>query len=137
MKETIISINEDGFTKPSRFEWSSGEGFDGLNIVTSDQTIQIGVSNFGQCCERWGCFFTTDDNPQDFIGACVLGISITDTCLSTKKIDDLEGEETSVMFVNIDTNLGRLQYACYNSHNGYYGHEAVVISKQLNHATNL
>ena len=34
------------------------------------------------------------------------------------------------MFVNINTSNGALQFAAYNEHNGYYGHEAVVISEK-------
>ncbi len=36
------------------------------------------------------------------------------------------------MFVNLETNVGLLQFVAYNSHNGYYGHDAVLVSKQLN-----
>ena len=32
---------------------------------------------------------------------------------------------------------GYLQFVAYNSHNGYYGHEAVLISKQLNYEEDL
>jgi hypothetical protein len=35
--------------------------------------------------------------------------------------------------VNIDTDRGQLQFVAYNEHNGYYGHNAVVVSKQLTH----
>ena len=48
---------------------------------------------------------------------------------------DLNGDyfEGGVMFVNITTSKGVLQFVAYNEHNGYYGHSACVISKQLNH----
>ena len=36
------------------------------------------------------------------------------------------------MFVNVETDKGLLQFVAYNEHNGYYGHEACVISKHLN-----
>ena len=37
------------------------------------------------------------------------------------------------MFVDIVTDRGVLQFVAYNIHNGYYGHEAKVISTQLEH----
>jgi len=35
---------------------------------------------------------------------------------------DDDDKATSTMFINIDTSEGLLQFAAYNSHNGYYGH---------------
>ena len=31
------------------------------------------------------------------------------------------------MFVNINTSNGLLQFAAYNNHNGYYGHNAYFL----------
>ncbi|MEL3959481.1 hypothetical protein NST17_20225 [Caldifermentibacillus hisashii] len=38
------------------------------------------------------------------------------------------------MFVDIITSNGTLQFVAYNEHNGYYGHEAKVISTQIEHS---
>lgn len=65
------------------------------------------------------------------------GIEIVDAELN-KKIYDSEVEcvldQGGVMFVNILTDKGILQFVAYNCHNGYYGHEATVKSTQLEHS---
>lgn len=38
--------------------------------------------------------------------------------------------EGEAMFINFETSKGTLQFTLYNSHNGYYGHTAKVISKR-------
>lgn len=127
--EKIISISEGSF-KITEKDWTE---YDGYKIVTNIQTIQFGISNGQSCCESWGSLIT-NDNEKDFIDAQILGISLTDTALNNKKIEELEYLDCgSVMFVNIETSKGLLQFAAYNSHNGYYGHNAVLLSKQLNH----
>ena len=50
--------------------------------------------------------------------------------LNTK--DFVYSEECSAMFVNFETSNGTFQLTMYNTHNGYYGHSAVLVSKQLN-----
>ena len=107
-------------------------GYDGYQIITDQQTIQIGISDGQCCCENFGCIITNDDT-KEFIGSELLGISITDTALNNKKIEELEYLDCGgAMFVNLETSEGLLQFVAYNSHNGCYGHEAVLVSKQLN-----
>jgi hypothetical protein len=118
--ETILAINEIHDT--------------GFDIVTDKQTIQCRIDNGQSCCENWGYFMTNDD-VNEFIGAKLLDVAIVDKLLNEKKLDmlceaDVEG---GVMFVNFVTSQGVLQFTAYNSHNGYYGHEASVKSIQLNH----
>ena len=45
--------------------------------------------------------------------------------------------EGGVMFVNLETDMGTLQFVAYNEHNGYYGHEAKVQCTKLTHAEHL
>lgn len=109
--------------------------YDGFDIVTTDQVIQVLISNRSDCCEIWGHFVVNDD-PKEFLGASLLGIELTDTALNTKILSkELEYgvDNGGIVFVNLKTNLGTLQFAVYNSHNGYYGHTVVIKSKQLNH----
>jgi hypothetical protein len=40
-------------------------------------------------------------------------------------------DETSTIFVNIETSRGTLQFIAYNRHNGYYGHKVKIDSIQL------
>lgn len=124
--EVIKSIEEVFGHKPGDSDWMSHDGF---KIVTTDQTIFMGISNEQSCCEDWGYFITNDDM-TDFIGARLLDVKIVDTCLNKDKAPDLY--EGACMYVDIETDKGTLQFTAYNEHNGYYGHSAVVVSKQLN-----
>lgn len=120
--EVIEEIKEDLF-------YYENNPYDGFSINTNKQCILIGISNEKSCCELWGYFISNDDL-QDFIGASILDINIVDECLNVKKLKDncdifFEGK---VIFINIETSNGTLQFTAYNSHNGYYGHEVVVIA---------
>lgn len=122
--EYILKIEEATFGEG---KW---EQYDGFLITTNVQTIKVGISNGQSCCENWG-YFMTNDNPEEFIGQDLLRVDIVDTCLNKEKMEGL-CYEGSCMFVNFETSNGTLQFTVYNEHNGYYGHEAVVISNQLN-----
>ena len=126
--EKIISIKETNWDKD---KW--GDSKTGYEITTNKQTIRIGISDYQSCCEDWG-YFTTNDELQDFLGAEIMGIKLTDTCLNTELIKDkfVYGfDEGEIQFVDIETTKGTLQLAVYNSHNGYYGHSIVIDSEQL------
>ena len=119
--ETILKIEETTF-----------DGKDGFIVTTNKQSIKLGIDNGQCCCENWG-YFISEDDTSDFIGANLIDIKITDTLLKPSEdefnVNDIY--EGDVMFVNIETNKGLLQFVAYNEHNGYYGHEACVLSKQL------
>lgn len=121
--EKILKIEEGSF--------STGN-YDGFVITTDKQVIQLGISNGQSCCESWGYFMSQDDF-ADFIGAELIGVSVTDDLLNVKQLSEIESEDCYTMFVNINTSKGVLQFIAYNSHNGYYGHTARVISNQLKH----
>ena len=134
MKEKIVSIIDYESSDKSR--WSSVAGFE---VITNKQRIKLYIDNSSSCCESWG-YFWCNDNPQDFVGASLLGVSTTDTALSTKIIESNGADsrdEGGIMFVNLETNKGVLQFVAYNSHNGYYGHTATVESEQLKHSETL
>lgn len=129
--EKIIKIEQSEFFKDENNE-SNWYSFDGFVITTNIQTIKIGISNFQSCCENFGCIIT-NDNIEEFIDSELKDIYIVDNSLNNKKIEELEYLDCGgVMFVNFETSEGLLQFVAYNAHNGYYGHEAVLISKQLN-----
>lgn len=128
MSEKIIRIEETIF-KRNKDDWNQ---FDGFQIITDKQTIKLGISNSQECCEKWGYFMTNDDL-EEFEGAILQDISITNTSLNNKKLEERELYEPDLMFVNLKTNIGILQFTAYNEHSGYYGHDAIVISEQLNH----
>lgn len=128
--EQIISINEGQFEVNNYW-------YEGFQIITAQQIINVGISSGQSCCESFGTLVTNDD-AKDFIGALLVSIAIVDTALQNKKIDALEYlDEGGAMFVNFETDRGLFQIVAYNGHNGYYGHEAVLFSKQLTKTVNL
>jgi hypothetical protein len=134
--EKILEINEVFNVKVDN-SWSNQDGF---CIKTDQQEIMLLIDNGQNCCESWG-YFMSEENLGDFIGSEILNISITDSALNTKlykeHVGDYGADAGDVMFVNIETTNGLLQFAAYNVHNGYYGHGAYVFSNQLKHETNL
>jgi hypothetical protein len=132
--EKIKSIKEGEFKYPENSQ--RYDTMDGYIIETTNQTIKLGIDNCQQCCEEWG-YFLTEDDPEDFIGAKLLDIKITDTLLREAKHLKVSGElpdelhTGNAMFVDLITDRGVLQFVAYNEHNGFYGHDACVISKQL------
>lgn len=119
--ETILKIEETSF-----------DGKDGFIITTDEQSIKLGIDNGQSCCENWG-YFMSEDDTSDFIGSKLIDIKITDELLKPNDNFDVNDiYEGGVMFVNLETDKGLLQFVAYNEHNGYYGHEACVISKQRN-----
>lgn len=128
--EKIIEIKD--YVEKGR---NSVEGFE---VVTSKQSIKLFIDNESQCCENFGYFWCNDD-PQDFIGAQLHSVKLTDTALNEAllKANELDPNdecfEGNVMFVNLETDRGTLQFVVYNEHNGYYGHEATVHCSQLSH----
>ena len=133
--EKIIEIKE----YQSKEDYSNVEGFE---VVTTKQSIKLYIDAGQSCCERFG-YFWCNENPQDFIGATVNNVSVADTALNEAEMKKNELDpkkeyfEGGVMFVNIDTDKGLLQFVAYNEHNGYYGHEAKVECSQLNHSETL
>lgn len=106
-------------------------GKDGFRIITNKQEIFLGIDNGQSCCENWG-YFMSEDDLNNFVGHSLIDIKITDTQLKSNSEFDVNNiYEGDVMFVDIITSNGVLQFVAYNEHNGYYGHEACVISTQL------
>jgi len=120
----------------------------GFQITTTEQTITLAIDDESSCCESWG-YFLTEDETAKFVGAELRGISITDTNRSGRRFvtgwcedyDESKGDvlldSGEVMFVDIETDRGVLQFVAYNAHNGYYGHDARVSSRQLRHEVTL
>lgn len=110
---------------------------DGFVITTDKQIIKLLMENGLQCCEDYG-YFMSEDNLDNFIGAKIRSIYTTDTALKTYEILDPDYLDCGdVLFVNIDTTKGLLQFTAYNAHNGYYGHRVRIESQQLSLETTL
>lgn len=128
MKEIILSIDEGCFKH-------NGATFEGFVISTNKQQIKLGITDGFSCCENSG-YFMSNDNINEFIDSELLSINLVDTCLNVSKLEkyELVNNEyisTQLMFVNVETDKGTLQFTAYNEHNSYYGHRAVVISNQF------
>lgn len=134
MNEKILEIVEAEFMFTEEDNSWYSQHMEGFRIVTDKQEILLGINSCQSCCESFG-YFMTNDKIKDFIGATILEIRLTDTLLKVKKFK--KEHSGNVMFVNIETDRGTLQFVAYNDHNGYYGHDAVVLSKQLKHQENL
>ncbi|MBC5688122.1 hypothetical protein H8S37_04135 [Mediterraneibacter sp. NSJ-55] len=102
------------------------EEYDGYRITTDKHEFNILISNGQNCCEHWGYFYS-NDNEQDFVGADLLEVNLTDKELNKEVVnksgyyDDCGG----IQFVDFVTTKGILQIAVYNAHNGYYGHPII------------
>lgn len=126
MEEIIQRIEEIDF-KRSKDDYHT---YSGYQVVTDKQTIKMGIDMQTDCCENPG-YLMSEDDLQKFIGAKLLAIELSDNEIN--KVERSEYFEGGLMFVDIKTDRGVLQFKAYNDQNGYYGHEAVVVSSQLNH----
>ena len=99
--------------------------FDGYVLtLEGGSQVKLGINNGQCCCENWG-YLISEDDLSEFVGSEYHGVEVVDTKLAHVEMRDIY--EGSCMFVNINTSNGVLQFVAYNEHNGYYGHEAVVI----------
>ena len=105
-------------------EVTIGEGFrleEGYKIVTEKNEILLLIDGYQQCCESWG-YACTDENLEDYIGAEFIKY----TEVYSKDLD-MDCDNGGMCFLNIHTDRGILDFAVYNAHNGYYGHEATLV----------
>lgn len=96
----------------------------GYHIVTDEGILSIEISNQDCCCEDWG-FVASEDTLEEFYESTITDVSVTTTALETIEIPSLY--DGDVMFLTLNTSKGSLQFAVYNSHNGYYGHSASIV----------
>ena len=109
----------------------------GIRIETTKQVIKFSMDLDISCCEHPG-YFLSEDNPKDYLDSELLSIQVTDECLNKKELENqVDLYEGSALFVDINTNVGTLQFVAYNEHNGYYGHEVTIKSDQLNYRETL
>ena len=118
-----------GFAQLVNAVFSGYGSYDGFKIKTSEHEYAILIENGQSCCEQWG-YFSTNDDTEEFIGAALRDVELTDVALSTKKIEEEVGlygfDCGGIQFVDFKTSKGVLQFAVYNAHNGYYGHPIIV-----------
>jgi hypothetical protein len=101
--------------------WQGYSNVAGFEVVTDKQSIKLYIDNDSSCCETWG-YFWCNDNPQDFIGAELRSVSLTDTALNEAQMKanylnpNDKWFEGGVMLVNLETDKGPLQFVAYNEH---------------------
>ena len=93
--------------------------YEGYIIETATHIIRCLIDNRQDCCESWG-HLSSPDNFEDFIGSTILKIDKIDIECHEKYGDG--GEEK----LNIETDIGTLQFSVYQIHSGYYIHGTVV-----------
>lgn len=106
----------------------------GIELVTNLHTYLLQIDEQRNCCEAYGGFIICEDDLNDFIGADLLEIYLTDTCLNTHIVDRINLMQNchnschyhNVQFINLRTSKGLLQFVVYNCHNGYYGHDVTI-----------
>lgn len=121
--------------------------YSGFLIKTNQQEISMVISAHQSCCEDYGelistkekGYLITDEDFDYFVGSDLLEIKITDKALNCEffKKENLSEEYTDTVFVDIITSKGVFQFVAYNSHNGYYGHDVIIKSKQLTERTTI
>lgn len=131
MSEVIKAIREVQNYKPGKEDY--WEAFDGFEVETDKQKIYVLIRGNQLCCEEWG-YLSTPDDQSEFIGARLLSIAIVDQALQHERLEKAcDSSYRETMFVNFETDKGTFQLTAYNAHNGYYGHDVRVISKQFNY----
>lgn len=101
---------------------------DGYKIETEDHIFYVLIDNSQSCCEDWG-YFSSEDDYRKFINSDLKEINLTDTSLNKKMLDekDIYLDEGGIQFVDFVTSEGIFQLAVYNGHNGYYGHDILIL----------
>lgn len=86
---------------------NSYTSYEGFEIITDKQTIRFGIQEGQFCSEQSGYIVSNDDDLNEFVGADLLSISLTDTGLNTKSVQEIENlYENNIMFVNFNTSKG-------------------------------
>ena len=117
-----------------KFDVSHISEYEGYLLTTSEQKIFVVIESGQSCCEDAGYLSTLDD-VNEFIGAELQKIRLTNKALNKvieNKMKDDYLEVDDCVFVDFITSKGKFQIVVYNSHNGYYGHDIKIISKQVN-----
>lgn len=106
----------------------------GYKVITNKQEISLYIDTSTSCCEVAG-YLMSEDSFVDFLGAELISIEVVDSLLKVEMLEQMPQYEAYTMFINLNTSKGVLQFVAYNSHNGYYGHQASVTSNQLKYDT--
>ena len=130
MSEEIIELiyEKENFTI---FDGNlEGIMYEGYIISTNKRNIKLGIDMRQELCKTG--YFMSEDDTYDFRGAKYLGIEIVNKQLKSKiGFDENNLHRGDVVFVNINTDRGVLQFVAYNAHNGYYGVNCTIAYEEL------
>lgn len=102
---------------------------EGYRIKTEKHDLKLLIQSGQECCERWG-YAVANEDASSFIGAEYLGYKTvySDNILKAVDKDTADDiENGNLLFLNVETSRGTLDFTVYNAHNGYYGHDAFLI----------
>ena len=100
--------------------------YDGFRIETEDEEIYFVIDNSQQCCENWGTYLYTPEDLREYVGADYLGYDESSCSEIENGLKSEYVESDEICFLNIHTSKGTIDFAVYNSHNGYYSHAVVL-----------
>ena len=124
-----VTVSADGKPKVGVDSDPESNDYMGYLVETEKESIFVLVSDEHHCCEKTG-YVTSDDNLDNFIGADLRSVEVVGedyNIVSELLPDEDEYETTFTVFVNFNTDRGVLQMAVYNQHNGWYGHDVLLI----------
>lgn len=127
----IESLKLEDLGLEDEYSYSRYEGYE---IETDKEKIYLLITDSQSCCEHFG--YICNEESDDF--DAYYGCKITDIeCIeegSYNPILKLAGIESASMvdcldcaFINIKFKQSTLQFAVYNHHNGYYGHDIRIV----------
>lgn len=110
------------------------DGYEGFHVKSTKHSWWITIDMQRSCCEVFG-YIASNDNFEDFFGLEISEVSVTDDIgngeFRTKALgadQGYYGNDDNAIFVTFKFSTGEvLQFAVYNSHNGYYGHNIKVL----------
>ena len=133
-KEKVMSFGKiKRITKSEDSFKVNNHSFAGYIIECENDTVKIGIDNGQSCCEDWGYLSSGDEDLSYYAGAELYDVAVVNEKLARSRISSQNWTSPiagDIMFIDLETSVGVLQFAVYNDHNGYYGHDAVVITKE-------
>ena len=105
------------------------DSYEGYRIKTEKHELKLLIHSCQQCCESWG-YAVANEDTSSFIGAEYLGYNTIYSDDILKAVDNdtaYDIENGNLLFLNVETSRGTLDFTVYNAHNGYYGHDAYLM----------
>jgi len=103
---------------------SGHTSMEGFRVETDKHVFLVLIDDQSSCCESWGHVHSAD-RLEDFVGAALSEVRLTDTALNTTIIErhghaKYGFDGGGIQPMDFVTDRGKLQLAVYSSQNGYY-----------------